>query len=158
MGNLIRRLRVLEHRGDGSARADGLDKLLTWRAGATARLNRDATSDDIWAWIETMSTTQLDNFRVVAASEGASFARDLAQQGYLGDDTRRALAGNDDLLSMVEGLQPAELTEREFQALDKSLMGVLYGRTGETDGAAGSLPGALAGDDLPEGLAGDGSG
>ena len=51
--SLDMRLRVLEQRGGGSARADGLDALAAWVAEASARLAQSEmlTNDDLWDWV-----------------------------------------------------------------------------------------------------------
>lgn len=99
MGNLIRRLRVLEHQ-EHAGSGDGLGAVAAWVAGARGRLNPDAGVVDVWDWVERLSDLQRANLRMASSSENATFARDLAAGGFLGDDVLQAIAGDD----LPEGL------------------------------------------------------
>ena len=93
--NLDTRLRVLEHRTGNAGAGDGLDAVAAWVAGARGRLNPDAGVADVWDWVERLSDLQRQNLRVVAAADPTSFSGRLAAGGYLGDDAKQALAGDD---------------------------------------------------------------
>ena len=142
--DLDRRLLILERRTGHAGTGDDVGAL--WAQMKRAPDDPAAWASAARALVATFDELQRANMRLVATFDGNGFAGLLVRHGFLGDDTRQALAGDDDLLSLLVGSAPAEPTESDFQALDKALMGVLYGQTGETDGAVGPLPGALAGD------------